>query len=331
MKQRTLYGYTALKKPDHILVTGGAGFIGSHLCEYLLQADHHVVCVDNFNDFYDPAIKERNISSIMDHPRFSLTKADIRSSDDLAMVFKKTKPELVIHLAAMPGVIPSIENPLNYFDVNVMGTLTVLEAMRKFNVNKLLFASSSSVYGNNSKIPFAESDPVINQISPYASSKRAGELMCYTYHSLYGFDIFCLRFFTVYGPRQRPDLAIHKFTGRIIANKPIQIFGDGSSSRDYTYIADIVNGIYNSINRLEGFGIYNLGGSEPVSLCRMIETIEEALGKKAIREYLPPQPGDVERTFADISKARKELDYSPGFDFRKGIEEFIRWKRSQSV
>lgn len=326
-----LYDYTALKKPDRILVTGGAGFIGSHLCEYLLKTDHHVVCVDNFNDFYDPAIKERNISSIMDHPRFSLTKADIRSSDDLAMVFKKTKPELVIHLAAMPGVIPSVENPLNYFDVNVMGTLTVLEAMRKFNVNKLLFASSSSVYGNNSKIPFAESDPVINQISPYASSKRAGELMCYTYHSLYGFDIFCLRFFTVYGPRQRPDLAIHKFTGRIIANKPIQIFGDGSSSRDYTYIADIVNGISNSINRLEGFGIYNLGGSEPITLRRMIETIEDALGKTAVREYLPPQPGDVERTFADISKARKELDYSPGFDFRKGIEEFIRWKRSQSV
>lgn len=319
-----------MKKPDCILVTGGAGFIGSHLCEYLLKAGHQVVCIDNFNSFYDPGIKERNISSIIDHPGFGLVKADIRNSEELAKIFEINKPEMVIHLAAMAGVRPSIENPLNYFDVNVMGTLTVLEIMRKYGVPRLIFASSSSVYGNNSKIPFTESDPVDNQISPYASSKRACELLCYTYHSLYEFDIFCLRFFTVYGPRQRPDLAIHNFTGKILENKPIQIFGDGSTSRDYTYISDIIEGIGNSISRLKGFNIYNIGGSETISLGKMIETIENTLGTKAIKEFLPPQPGDVERTCANIDKARKELDYNPGFDFQKGIEAFIRWKLSQT-
>ncbi len=318
-----------MKKPDCILVTGGAGFIGSHLCEYLLKAGHQVVCIDNFNSFYDPGIKERNISSIIDHPRFSLVRADIRNSEELEKLFERSKPEMVIHLAAMAGVLPSIEDPLNYFDVNVMGTLTVLETMRRFGVTKLIFASSSSVYGNNSKIPFTESDPVDNQISPYASSKRACELLCYTFHSLYEFDIFCLRFFTVYGPRQRPDLAIHKFTCKILENKPIQIFGDGSTSRDYTYISDIIEGVNNSISRLKGFSIYNIGGSETISLGSMVETIENALGKQAVKEFLPPQPGDVERTSANITKARKELDYNPVFDFKKGIEEFIRWKQSQ--
>ena len=313
-------------KLNCILVTGGAGFIGSHVCEYLLKDGHQVVCLDNFNNFYDPGIKERNISSIINSSGFSLVKADIRNSDELAKVFEKSKPEMVIHLAAMPGVRPSVENPFIFFDVNVMGTLTVLETMRRFGVNKLIFASSSSVYGNNSKIPFSESDPVDNQISPYASSKRACELLCFTYHSLYKFDVFCLRFFTVYGPRQRPDLAIHKFTNKILENKPIQIFGDGNTSRDYTYIADVIEGINNSISRLKGFNIYNIGESEIISLSRMIETIENALGKKAIKEFLPPLPGDVERTFADISKARNELGYNPAFDFKEGIEEFIRWK-----
>lgn len=319
-----------MKTSDCILVTGGAGFIGSHLCEYLLKSGHQVVCIDNFNSFYDPGIKERNISSIIDHPGFSLVKADIRNSGELAKLFERSKPEMVIHLAAMAGVLPSIEDPLNYFDVNVMGTLTVLETMRRYGVHKLIFASSSSVYGNNSNIPFTESDPVDNQISPYASSKKACELLCYTYHSLYEFDIFCLRFFTVYGPRQRPDLAIHKFTGKILENKPIQVFGDGSTSRDYTYISDIIEGISNAISRLKGFNIYNLGGSETISLGRMIETIENTLGKKAIKEFLPPQPGDVVRTCADITKAMKELDYNPRFDFKNGIEEFIRWKLSQT-
>jgi len=315
-----------LKKSDCILVTGGAGFIGSHLCEHLLKMNHQVVCVDNFNSFYDPVIKERNISSVKNNKEFSLFKADIRNRNELSDIFKKSRPELIIHLAAMPGVRPSIENPFLFFDVNVTGTLVVLETMRSFGINKMIFASSSSVYGNNSKVPFSESDPVENQISPYASSKRACELLCYTYHSLYKFDIFCLRFFTVYGPRQRPDLAIHKFTSRILENKPIQVFGDGNTSRDYTYISDIIEGIYKSVIRLKGFNIYNLGESRTISLSNMIGILENALGKEAIKEFLPPQPGDVERTFADISKARNELDYDPVFDFKKGIEEFVRWK-----
>ena len=315
-----------MKKSDCILVTGGAGFIGSHLCEHLLKMNHQVVCVDNFNSFYDPLIKERNISSVKNNKEFSLFKADIRNRNELSDIFKKSRPELIIHLAAMPGVRPSIENPFLFFDVNVTGTLVVLETMRSLGINKMIFASSSSVYGNNSKVPFSESDPVENQISPYASSKRACELLCYTYHSLYKFDIFCLRFFTVYGPRQRPDLAIHKFTSRILENKPIQVFGDGNTSRDYTYISDIIEGIYKSVIRLNGFNIYNLGESRTISLSNMIGTLENALGKEAIKEFLPPQPGDVERTFADISKARNELDYDPVFDFKKGIEEFVRWK-----
>jgi UDP-glucuronate 4-epimerase len=207
-----------------------------------------------------------------------------------------------------------------------MGTLTVLETMRRFRVSKMIFTSSSSVYGNNSKVPFSESDPVENQVSPYASSKRACELLCQTYHSLYKLNIFCLRLFTVYGPRQRPDLAIHNFTNKILENKPIQIFGNGNTSRDYTYISDVIEGIYNSVTRLKEFNIYNIGESQVISLSGMIETLENAIGKKAIKEFLPQQPGDVKRTYADISKARKELNYNPVFNFKQGIEEFIKWK-----
>lgn len=315
-----------MKNTNSIIVTGGAGFIGSHLCEFLLKNGHHVICVDNFNNFYNPGVKEKNISSVLNNPGFTLSKTDIRNKNGLELLFKRNTPELVIHLAGMPGVRPSIENPFLFFDVNVTGTLTLLETMRKFGVNNMIFASSSSVYGNNSKIPFSESDPVDKQISPYASSKRACELLCYTYHSLYKLNVFCLRFFTVYGPRQRPDLAIHKFTDKILENKPIQIFGDGHTSRDYTYITDVIEGINNSINNLKGFNIYNIGESQTISLSSMIETLENAIGKKAIKEYLPLQQGDVEITFADISKARNELGYNPGFSFKEGIEQFIRWK-----
>ena len=309
-----------------ILVTGGAGFIGSHLCEYLLGSGHKVVCVDNFNSFYDPGIKEQNISALISSEDFNLVKADIRDKARLAEIFEENNPDLVIHLAAMPGVRPSIKDPFLYYDVNVNGTLTVLETMRRYGVKRMIFASSSSVYGNNSKIPFSESDPVDSPISPYASSKRACELLCSTWHSLYQFEIFCLRFFTVYGPRQRPDLAIHSFTNKILDNSPLQIYGDGSSFRDYTYIDDVLQGINNAINRLKGFNIYNIGESRKVLLSEVIETIENALGKKAIKEYLPFQAGDVNATFADISKARQELDYNPSFDFSEGIAEFIRWK-----
>jgi len=315
-----------LIKRNSIVVTGGAGFIGSHLCEFLLKSGYNVICVDNFNNFYDPVIKEKNISSILNNPGFTLSRTDIRNRGELEILFERNNPCLVIHLAAMPGVRPSIEDPFLFFDINVTGTVSLLETMRKYNVINMIFASSSSVYGNNSKVPFSESDIADKQLSPYASSKRAGELLCYTYHSLYMFNISCLRFFTVYGPRQRPDLAIHKFTDRILDNKPIQIFGNGQTSRDYTYISDVVGAIHNSIRRLEGFNVYNIGESHPISLIRMIETLENRLGIKAIKQFLPQQPGDVETTFADITKARNELGYNPGFSFKEGIEQFIRWK-----
>jgi UDP-glucuronate 4-epimerase len=318
----------APKNKSCILVTGGAGFIGSHLCKYLLKSGHKVVCVDNFNNFYDPLIKEKNISELRERKDFRLIRADIRDKAGMEDIFREARPELVIHLAAMAGVRPSIADPFLYYDVNVKGTLTLLETMRHSGVTRMIFASSSSVYGNNSKIPFSESDPVDNPISPYAASKRACELLCSTYHSLYQFEIFCLRFFTVYGPRQRPDLAIHSFTSKIIDNRPVQVFGDGNTYRDYTYIDDALEGISNSISHLKGFKIYNIGESRRVSLTEVIETIEDVLGKKAIKEFLPPQAGDVNATYADISKARKELDYHPSYDFRKGIEEFIRWKLS---
>lgn len=254
-----------------------------------MKKGYKVICVDNFNSFYNPVIKEKNISSILNNPHFILSKTDIRDRYELEKLFERNKPGLVMHLAAMPGVRPSIEDPFLFFDVNVTGTVTLLETMRKYNVNNMVFASSSSVYGNNSKIPFSESDVADKQISPYASSKRAGELLCYTYHSLYEFNITCLRFFTVYGPRQRPDLAIHKFTDKILENKPIQIFGDGNTSRDYTYITDLINGIINSINHLNGFNIYNLGESQTITLGNVIDTLEKAIGIKAIKEYLPLQ------------------------------------------
>jgi len=315
-----------LKRRKCIVVTGGAGFIGSHLCEHLIKNENYVVCIDNLNNFYDPEIKKKNISSIVNNERFTFYKADIRDREQLLFIFEKNRPELIIHLAAMPGVRPSIENPLLYFEVNLTGTLTILETMRQSGINKMIFASSSSVYGNNQKVPFSESDPVDNQISPYASSKRACELLCYTYHSLFAFHISCLRFFTVYGPRQRPDLAIHTFTSKILEDKPLQIYGDCNTSRDYTFISDATEGIINSVSRLKGFNIYNIGESKTISLSTMIETIENTLGKKAIREFLPKQQGDAERTLADITKARKELKYNPAFDFKDGIEEFIKWK-----
>lgn len=315
-----------MKRRKHIVVTGGAGFIGSHLCEHLIKNENYVVCIDNLNNFYDPEIKKKNISSIVNNERFTFYEADIRDREQLLFIFEKKRPELIIHLAAMPGVRPSIENPFLYFEVNLTGTLTILETMRQSGIDKMIFASSSSVYGNNQKVPFSESDPVDAQISPYASSKRACELLCYTYHSLFSFHISCLRFFTVYGPRQRPDLAIHKFTSKILEDKPLQIFGDCNTSRDYTFISDAIEGIINSVSRLQGFNIYNIGESRTISLSTVIETIENTLGKKAIREYLPKQQGDVERTLADITKARKELKYNPAFDFKDGIAEFIKWK-----
>lgn len=306
-----------------LLVTGAAGFIGSHLCEKLLAAGHRVVGIDCFDTFYDPAIKHRNIAACLANDRFKLVEGDIR--DAAAVEAAMAGCDLVVHLAARAGVRPSIENPLLYQDVNIRGTNVILEGMRKLKLGKLVFASSSSVYGNNKKVPFSESDNVDFPISPYAASKKAGELLCHTYHSLFGMDITCLRFFTVYGARQRPDLAIHKFTRLIDAGKPIPVFGDGSMKRDHTYVDDIIRGVMAAIERCGGFRIYNLGESQPVALSELIAAIERALGKKAIIERLPLQPGDVDQTYADVSLARKELGYSPTTSIDEGLAHFVQW------
>ncbi len=312
---------------SRILVTGGAGFIGSHLCERLLDAGHHVVALDNFDDFYDRRIKRRNVSQACSQPRFTLIEGDIRSMDDVCRVLRP-HPEIIVHLAARAGVRPSIENPLLYQDVNVRGTVVLLEACRRIDRCRFVFASSSSVYGNNTKVPFSEDDPVNEPISPYAATKRAGELLCHTYHHLYGVPVTCLRFFTVYGPRQRPDLAIHKFARFIERGDPLPVFGDGSMERDFTYIDDIIDGVTRAIERCSGFRIYNLGESQPVSVRDLIAALETALDKRAVIENRPLQPGDVRRTFADITRAQHELGYDPQTPLAKGLSRFVEWMRS---
>jgi len=310
------------------LVTGGAGFIGSHLCESLLRDGHEVVALDSFDDYYDPAVKRRNIATALHHPRFRLAEADIRDEVGVRRALE-SGVEAVVHLAARAGVRPSIEQPLHYQDVNVRGTMVLLEACRKLPRCRFIFGSSSSVFGNNPKVPFAETDPVDHPISPYAATKKAGELICHTYHHLHGLAITCLRFFTVYGPRQRPDLAIHKFARLIEAGRPIPVFGDGSMMRDFTYVDDIVEGIRRAIDRCHGFHLYNLGESQPVRLDELIEILEQALGKKAIIDRRPLQPGDVERTFADLTRSRTELGFEPKTDIRTGIARFVEWLRGQ--
>lgn len=311
-----------------ILVTGGAGFIGSHLCEALLQRQHKVVALDSFDDFYEPAVKRTNLAKCDGAADFSLVEGDIRDTDTIDTLLHEHGVDVIVHLAARAGVRPSIEQPVLYQDVNVGGTAVLLEAARLHGVRKFIFASSSSVYGNNKKVPFAESDNVDFPISPYAASKKAGELLCHTFHHLYGMDITCLRFFTVFGPRQRPDLAIHKFARLIEAGRPIPVFGDGTMMRDHTFIDDIVDGVLRAIDQCAGFAIYNLGNSHPVSLADLIAAIEQALGKKATIDRQPPQPGDVDRTFADASRARKELGYVPRTALADGLHRFVDWLRS---
>lgn len=307
------------------LVTGGAGFIGSHLVERLLAEGHRVICLDNFDDFYDPALKRRNLTQALKDPKFCLVEGDLRDEDLLHKLFPEEKIKIVAHLAARAGVRPSIENPLLYADVNIRGTLNLLEACKKYKVRRVVFASSSSVYGNNLKVPFAEEDPVDNPISPYAATKKAGELICHTYHHLYGMDVACLRYFTVYGPRQRPEMAIHQFTRLIAEEKKVTLFGDGSSRRDYTYIGDAIEGTMAALGREHGYEIYNIGESQTTSLAQLVQWIEEQLKKKARVEYLPAQPGDVERTYADIRKAVERLGYRARTDIREGLARFIRW------
>ncbi len=312
-----------------IVVTGGAGFIGSHLCEALLAAGHDVCALDNFDDFYDPKTKRANLVSAMENTRFSLIEGDIRDPETVAQTLGDDT-NVVIHLAARAGVRPSIEQPLLYEDVNVKGTLVMLEACRKLSKPcQFIFASSSSVYGNREQVPFRESDPVDDPISPYAATKKACELICHTYHHLYRVPMTCLRFFTVYGPRQRPDLAIHKFARLIEAGQPITVFGDGSMKRDFTYIDDIIDGIIRAIDRCEGYHIYNLGEEKPVSVTQLVAHLGQALGKKAIIERQPLQPGDVEQTYADVSLARHELGYNPQTDITVGLQHFVSWLRQQ--
>jgi UDP-glucuronate 4-epimerase len=310
-----------------ILVTGGAGFIGSHLCEQLLKEGYTVICLDNFDSFYDPNIKIKNIEGMgKKFPnQFELITGDIRNYEHLTETFKKNQIDSVVHLAARAGVRPSINNPLFYQDVNIRGTIVLLEACKEFGIKDFIFASSSSVYGENQRVPFSEEDLDIQPISPYGATKRAGELLCYSYHHLYGMNIACLRIFTAYGPRQRPEMAIHKFTRLIDQAEKIPIYGDGSSRRDYTYIDDLIEGILNVMNHHKGFELYNLGESQTTSLNELIRLIEEALGKKANIEMLEPQPGDVSITYADISKAERKLGYHPKIKIEEGIRRFVEW------
>jgi UDP-glucuronate 4-epimerase len=315
-----------------VLVTGGAGFIGSHLCQRLLSEGHDVVCLDNFDPFYDPAIKRGNLEDIKateGNGAFQLVEGDIRDAVLVKDLFRRSSFDLVVHLAARAGVRPSIEQPVLYNEVNVTGTLNLLEACRGFGVRDLIFGSSSSVYGTNSKVPFAEEDRLEAMISPYAVTKRIGEFFCYTYHHLYNLNISCLRFFTVYGPRQRPEMAIHKFTRLIHQGERVPLYGDGTSRRDYTYIDDIIEGIMGAVRNLRGYAIFNLGESQTVPLRKLITFIEQALAKKAEIEELPQQPGDVPITYADITKARRLLGYDPQVGIEKGVERFVRWFREE--
>jgi UDP-glucuronate 4-epimerase len=312
----------------NFLVTGGAGFIGSHVCERLLRDGHSVWAFDDLNDFYDPQFKRANIREIQSLALlFEFFHGDITDRAALDELFSSVKFDQVIHLAARAGVRPSLEQPALYQRVNVEGTVNVLEAARKNGVKKITIASSSSVYGVNAKVPFSESDPIFSPVSPYAASKLACEALGHTWHHIYQMDVAMLRFFTVYGPRQRPDLAIHKFTKLIDAGKPIPVFGDGSAARDHTHISDIVEGVIACTQREFGFEIFNLGESQTVKLSELISLIEKALGKPAIIDRQPLQPGDVPITFADISKARKLLDYNPQVKVEKGIPLFVDWFR----
>ncbi len=316
------------------LITGGAGFIGSSLADSLLKENNKIVVVDNFCNYYNPELKEENVKDNLNNPNYKLYRIDIRDKDNLDKVFTENKIDCVIHLAAMAGVRPSIENPILYQEVNCLGTQNILECMKKNNVNKLVMASSSSVYGNCKEVPFKETFVVDYAISPYAATKKANEVMTHVYHKLNDINVIMLRFFTVFGPRQRPDLAINKFTRLMLNDEEIPMYGDGNTSRDYTYIGDIVDGIERSIKYVEEnkdvYEIINLGNSSPISLKEMINIIGEVLNKTPNIKQLPMQPGDVDRTYADISKAQKLLGYNPKTTFKKGIENFAEWYKKRN-
>ena len=311
------------------LITGGAGFIGSSLSERLIKEGNRVVAIDNFCDFYNHTIKENNVKELIKNSNFKLYRNDIRDRESVKKIFEENNIDIVMHLAAMAGVRTSIKKPALFQEVNCMGTQNILEEMKAHNVKNLVMASSSSVYGNCKEVPFKENMIVDFAISPYAATKKANEVMTHVYHKLFDMNVIMLRFFTVYGPKQRPDLAINKFTRLMLEDKEIPMFGDGTTSRDYTYIDDIVDGIIRSCNYVENnndvYEILNLGNSSPVSLKEMINTIGQAIGVEPKIKQLPMQPGDVDRTFADISKAKKLIGYNPKTSFKEGIENFVEW------
>ena len=316
------------------LITGGAGFIGSSLSEELIKQGNRVIAIDNFCDFYNPKIKENNVKKLLENKNFKLYRKDIRDRQSIKEIFEENNIDIVMHLAAMAGVRPSIENPVLYQEVNCMGTQNILEEMKEHNVKNLVMASSSSVYGNCKEVPFREDMIVDFAISPYAATKKANEVMTHVYHKLYNMNVMMLRFFTVYGPKQRPDLAINKFTKYMLEGKNIPMFGDGTTSRDYTYITDIVDGIIQScdyvIKNNNVYEILNLGNSSPVSLKEMIYTIGKALNIEPKIEEMPMQPGDVERTYADITKAKRIIGYEPKISFEQGIKYFVEWYKKKN-
>ncbi len=316
----------------NLLITGGAGFIGSHLVDRLLASDvERITVVDDFNDFYNPSIKRDNIREHLKDPRYSIHEVDIRNRKTLEQIFSGSNFDCVVHLAARAGVRPSLSEPQLYTETNINGTVNLLELARQHHIKQFVFGSSSSVYGINAKVPFSEDDPIRQPISPYAATKGAGELLCHTYSHLYGLRCVCLRFFTVYGPRQRPDLAIHKFAKLISQHKPIPVFGDGTTRRDYTYIDDIIDGVTAAIDYDKSdYEVINLGESRTVELRELISLLEKELDTHAIIERQPPQPGDVPQTFADVSKARALLNYQPKTQIEEGLHRFVEWFRMSS-
>jgi len=311
-----------------ILVTGGAGFIGSHVVEALLARGDKVTVVDDFNDFYDPALKRRNVAMFAN--RATIVEADIRDATALREIFSSGRFDAIAHIAARAGIRPSVAQPRLYTEVNVLGTQNLLELAREFGVRKFVFASSSSVYGVCQPVPFQENAALLHPISPYAATKLAAEALTQVYHHLHDLNVTCLRLFTAYGPRQRPDLAIHKFTSAILRGKPVEMYGDGTTARDYTYSDDVVQGFLAALDRCAGFEIVNLGESRTVELRELVQLIEKAAGKKAQLRQLPAQPGDVPITYADITKAKRLLGYSPQVDIEEGIRRFVDWFRKQT-
>jgi len=327
IKQLNMHDFNHLD----ILVTGAAGFIGSHLTESLLQAGARVTGLDNFDPFYPRSEKERNLAACLSHPRFQMLEGDIRDGDFVRTALAAAAPQVIVHLAARAGVRPSLGDPAGYADVNVRGTTILLEAARIRGVRNVVFASSSSVYGNQSSLPFRESDNTDCPLSPYGATKKAGEVMCHAYHDVYGMSVSCLRFFTVYGPRQRPDLAIRKFVQLALRDEELPIYGDGTTQRDYTHIRDILTGILGAIrwgmSETPRFGIFNLGSSHPVVLRDLVEKIERLIARPARRKQLPMQPGDMPATYADTQLAETELGFRHDVPFDDGLREFVDWMK----